>query len=334
MDATSPRFLCVTLLAAIAAVAALGACRRGSPRLGEEGRAAPAAAWLAAEPAAEARVLKLADRCNLLATVLTYRAPMGSETRGAQGVFVENEAVRAAITSQGVPVAGATVRHRDSQERSLFSVGESCGERLALLSPELIQATEAPRAFAYVELTPVSPDSFHFELQVAPIQGGAPQPFSPVAGRVDRRQDGEWVPSPEGRAPARPARPLDAAPHQTKLPTPLPPGRAEATFEIDTGGDMMGAPPKQAGLAAVVREGATERRQTIASCEEASRGSALGGGDNVLDVAICGDMFRLVARPGLVVVERAPENGQPVIVARFPLASSDSRASRPSPLER
>jgi hypothetical protein len=324
------RSLGVTLLAAIAAAAALGACRRGSPRLGE-GTAAPIPAWLTAEAAPQAQALTLPDRCNLLATVLMYRAPVTGEARGAQGLLIEKEAVRA---SQGVPLAAATVRNRDSPERSLFAVGESCGERLALLSPELAQAPGAQRAFAHVELAPVSPDAFRFELRAAPVRGPAPLPFSPVEGRVDRREDGEWVASPKGRVASRAARPLDAEPRETKLATPLPPGRAEATFEIDTGGDIMGASPKQVGLAAVVREGATERRQTIASCEEASRGSALGGGEDVLDAAICGAEFRLMARPGMVVVERAPVSEKPVTVAHFPLASPDARASRPSPLER
>jgi hypothetical protein len=326
------------LLAAVTGAVAVGSgCRRGSPRT--HGRPPADAAssvppWLVTEPATQARALALTDRCDLLATVLTYRAPAAGGSGVVLPSLIDGESARGVLSSRGIPVAAATVR--DGDDRSLFATGESCGDRLALLSTELAQAPEGPPAFAHVALTPLEADAFQFELRIVPIRSsaGSARRSSPVTGHVARRDDGEWVPSQAGRTAARAPRPLDAAPRETKLAMPLPPGRAEATFEIDTGGDIMGAPPRQAGLAVIVREGSKELRQTIASCDQASRGSALGGGGRVLDVAICGRVYRLVARPGVVVVERGSADERPVTVARFRLARPNMRASLPAPAER
>jgi hypothetical protein len=110
--------------------------------------------------------------------------------------------------------------------------------------------------------------------------------------------------SPEPRA-------LDAAPVESALATPLDANRAEAEFAIDTGGDQMGGPAREAALRVVVRFDSRELRQTIASCREIGRGSALGDvGGSVLDLAVCGpDLYRLIAEPGSVRVEREDEHG-------------------------
>ena len=67
----------------------------------------------------------------------------------------------------------------------------------------------------------------------------------------------------------------------------------------------MGASPRQAGLAVIVRYGRHEERQTVASCDDPARGSALGDtGRPVLDLAACDGLYRLVRRSRTVVVER------------------------------
>jgi hypothetical protein len=62
-----------------------------------------------------------------------------------------------------------------------------------------------------------------------------------------------------------------------RLQTPVPPGRAEAFFMLDTGGDQMTQRPREAELMVVVRMAHDEYRQTIASCRYPGLGSALGG---------------------------------------------------------
>jgi hypothetical protein len=60
----------------------------------------------------------------------------------------------------------------------------------------------------------------------------------------------------------------------------------------------------------VVRSGRVERRQIIASCDEASRGNALAStGGAVIDVAACDGLFRLLHRPSKLVVERESADG-------------------------
>lgn len=115
-------------------------------------------------------------------------------------------------------------------------------------------------------------------------------------------------------------RPLDTKPVRIHLQTSVPPGRAEAFFELDTGGDQMTQRPKEAGLIIVVRVGIDEYRQTIASCHEPSLGSALGGGtERELEVAICDGEYWLVSEPGSVSVVRMDRKpgGEPI--TRFDL---------------
>jgi hypothetical protein len=108
-----------------------------------------------------------------------------------------------------------------------------------------------------------------------------------------------------------------------RLQTPVPPGRAEAFFKLDTGGDQMTQRPKEAGLMVVVRVGIDEYRQTIASCQDPGLGSAFGGGtERELEVAICDGEYWLVSEPGTVSVVRMDKKtgGEPV--TRFDLPDS------------
>lgn len=93
----------------------------------------------------------------------------------------------------------------------------------------------------------------------------------------------------------------------------------------------MAAGPKEAGLVVVVRYADRELRQTIASCPDPSRGSALGGtAADVLDVASCGDLFRLRSEPGAVRVEREDARGVRSTVSRIEVGA-DRRAVHPLP---
>jgi len=122
------------------------------------------------------------------------------------------------------------------------------------------------------------------------------------------------------RASAKFPRPLDAEPVRTLLKTPLPPGRAEAFFAMNTGGDQMTLRPKEAGLMVVVRVGTDEYRQTIASCPDFGLGSALGGGtERELEVAMCDGEFWLMSEPGSVSVVRMNEKLNGETIARFNL---------------
>ncbi len=135
--------------------------------------------------------------------------------------------------------------------------------------------------------------------------------------------------APTGNQTGAVRRPLDTEPVRIRLHTPIPPGRAEAFFKLDTGGDQMTQRPKEAGLMVVVRVGIDEYRQTIASCQDPGLGSALGGGtERELEVAICDGEYWLVSEPGSVSVVRMDKkpNGEPV--TRFDLPDS-VRAVRP-----
>lgn len=118
-------------------------------------------------------------------------------------------------------------------------------------------------------------------------------------------------------------RPLDKAPVVRVLSSAVAPGQAEARFEIDTGGDIMGAAAREAGLAVVFRYDRRELRQVIASCPEAVRGNALGDVvAPVLDYAGCDGFFRLVRRGGEVVVELEGDEGGPAaVVTSIPIPS-------------
>lgn len=136
-------------------------------------------------------------------------------------------------------------------------------------------------------------------------------------------------PQESAHSSATQSRALDSAPRRTALTRALPRGIAEASFELDTGGDQ-GASPKQAGLAVVVRFSRTELRQRIASCDEPSLGSALGGGaDGVLEVALCGAEFWLTTGGGKVIAKRHDEQGHDLEVANIPLPQGIAQAVRP-----
>lgn len=131
-------------------------------------------------------------------------------------------------------------------------------------------------------------------------------------------------PQPNTPAPASDGQPreLDAQPIKTKLQAPLPEGRAEALFSLNTGGDQMTETSRQAGLVVIVRVGDDEYRQTIATCPDPGLGSALGGGtERVLEVAICNGEFMLVSEPGLVTVVPIQDGAEGKAIARFELPS-------------
>jgi hypothetical protein len=133
--------------------------------------------------------------------------------------------------------------------------------------------------------------------------------------------------TPRGSVPAK--RPIDSEPRRSKMKEPLPAGRAEAFFALNTGADQGGS-EKEAGLEAVVRFADIELRQTIASCIAPSLGSALGGGtDEFLEVAYCGAEFWLETRNGVVLVTRQTAEAKSAVVSRFLLPAGVARASRP-----
>jgi hypothetical protein len=126
--------------------------------------------------------------------------------------------------------------------------------------------------------------------------------------------------SPTGDQSSATRRALDAEPVTVRLATPLPAGRAEAFFKLDTGGDQMTQRPKEAGLVVVVRVESNEYRQTIASCVDPGLGSALGGGtERELEVAVCDGEYWLVSEPGIVSVVRMDKKPDGEQVARFDL---------------
>ena len=93
-------------------------------------------------------------------------------------------------------------------------------------------------------------------------------------------------------------------------------------FALNTGGDQMTTTAREAGLVVIVRVGADEYRQTVASCPDPGLGSALGGGtERELEVAICNGEFVLVSEPGLVTVVPIENGVEGKAVARFELPS-------------
>jgi hypothetical protein len=129
----------------------------------------------------------------------------------------------------------------------------------------------------------------------------------------------EQTPTPAGAAQPRA---LDAQPAKTKQQSPLPEGKAEALFRLDTGGDQMTETSREAGLVVVVRVGEDEYRQTIATCPDPGLGSALGGGtERELEVAICNGEYVLVSEPGLVSVVPMENGAEGKAIARFELPS-------------
>jgi len=115
-------------------------------------------------------------------------------------------------------------------------------------------------------------------------------------------------------------RPLDAAPVKTRLQAPVPPGRAEAFFTLNTGGDQMGQRAKEAGLMVIVRVGTDHYQQTIASCPDPGLGSALGGGtERELEIAACDGEYWLISEPGRVSVVRMDKKQEGETITQFDL---------------
>jgi hypothetical protein len=122
---------------------------------------------------------------------------------------------------------------------------------------------------------------------------------------------------------------LDAKPVNVRLKIPLPPGRAEAFFKLDTGADQMTQRAKETGLVVVMRIGGDEYSQTISSCRDPGLGSALGGGtERELQVAICDGEYWLISEPGTVTVLRVDRKPDGDEVTRFNLPD-DTRAVKP-----
>jgi hypothetical protein len=136
---------------------------------------------------------------------------------------------------------------------------------------------------------------------------------------------------PPGIESGRTVRSLDSQPRTARLSSPLPSGKAEAFFALDTGQDQMTSRPKDAGLVVVVRYASTELRQTVATCGDPALGSALGGGtDTILEVAGCDGEVRLISSPGQVTVDRIGKDDASTTIARIPLPKSDMRATTPT----
>jgi hypothetical protein len=126
--------------------------------------------------------------------------------------------------------------------------------------------------------------------------------------------------SQNGNEPDIERRILNTEPVKVLLKTPLPPGRAEAFIALDTGADQMMRSRKEAGLMVVVRSENNEYKQTIASCQNPSLGSALGGGtERELEVAICDGEYWLISEPGVVSVLRMDKEPRGKQVFRFTL---------------
>jgi hypothetical protein len=124
-------------------------------------------------------------------------------------------------------------------------------------------------------------------------------------------------------------RPLDPNPVTRPLSPPLPPGKAHAFLQAQTGGDQMSSGPgRQPGLQLVVHVGDREIRQLFASCPDYGLGSALGGGtERELEMAVCGRHdYVLISEPGRVRVARlaarpkpsAPLDGETVVKIDLP----------------
>jgi hypothetical protein len=145
------------------------------------------------------------------------------------------------------------------------------------------------------------------------------------------------APETKGTAPlSAKARADDSEPRTSKLSIPLPSGASEALFAVDTGGDQMTTGARKAArLVLIVRYGASEIRQIIASCRETALGSALGGGTPTdLEVAGCDGEYRLVSIPGEVLVQRIDDGHSPSTVTRIPLPSKGMRAVSPTNRDR
>jgi hypothetical protein len=230
-------------------------------------------------PPGDARAIAAAtldERCALVATIAT-----GSEAR----IFEEALEVKATLAS---PNGGV---------RPLFGAEERCSDRM------IVGATRSGPAdgglIVWIDLSESDRGGYAFKARGAVS----------LAGRIAKDADGAW--RIDGSASTRrQPRQLDRTPVVRDLSSAVSSGQAEARFEIDTGGDMMGAAAREAGLAVVFRYDKRELRQVVASCPEAVRGNVLGDlVEPVLDLAGCDGFFRLIHRGGEIIVERDGGDG-------------------------
>jgi hypothetical protein len=231
--------------------------------------------------------IPLGERCALVGTIIT-----GAEARIFDGAI----AVRASLAS------------RNGAARPFFGAQERCSDRMIVGQPRAVSPDGG--LVVSIDLSEAAPEGYAFEATGAVT----------LAGRIAKDPDGTWRIA--AASTRRKPRPLDKAPVARELSSAMSAGHAEARFEIDTGGgDIMGAPAREAGLAVVFCHDRRELRQVIASCPEAVRGNVLGDAvAPVLDIAGCNGFFRLVRRVGEVVVEReGDEGGSPVVVTSIPI---------------
>ncbi|HET8936164.1 MAG TPA: hypothetical protein VFN67_22120 [Polyangiales bacterium] len=234
---------------------------------------------------------------------------------GALSVF-DSTSARQLARRDGRLVAAATLVDVSSgQERSLFARDERCGDALSLVTPG---PSDPASSFVKLALRPQAESQFSFHVSLDARQ----QPsavFSKLAGVVQASEGSDWKVTfaAAGGADRKP-RPLDAAPVEHALSPPLPAGQVRAGFWIDTGRDLHDGPGMESGLVVIVRYAEREYRQTIASCAEAGRGSALGDVTaTVLDTAACGALYRVVFADAAVSVEREAADGSRSIVTRI-----------------
>jgi hypothetical protein len=284
------------------------------------GASARPAAAPSGELAGEARSLDLGTRCDLIGDILTFPVPSSA---GSWTPFEDEVVRRLAVADEKLVVAAVVQRSPGALTLPLFGAGERCGERLAL------QSGGGSSGRLEITLVPRSPEGFDWTLALTGVQESSPSPMLPLSGSAHRRER-SWRLEIAKPGVVRARRPVDLAPRRIPLAKPLPSGRAEAFLEFDTGGDIMGAPAKEAGLVLVVRHGGHEWRQTIASCAQPARGNALGdvAGDHI-DQAECDGHFEIVAAPGAVRVERSAGSGAPITVTTVPLPDPKARAVVP-----
>ncbi|HHH31211.1 MAG TPA: hypothetical protein ENK57_23080 [Polyangiaceae bacterium] len=109
-------------------------------------------------------------------------------------------------------------------------------------------------------------------------------------------------------------RPVDDTLRSSRRVPPLPEGRVEASFQLDTGGDQMSCRSVEAGIGVVVRVGDQEYRQGLASCAQAGAGDAIAS-PGALESASCDErFFDLIRKPDAIVVR---EGG--TTLARIPI---------------
>lgn len=252
-------------------------------------RTAPAPGSQEAHPGKvrEASTIPLDERCTLVATIIT--------------------AAQARVLDATIQVRG-TWASRSGGAGLLFAPGERCSGRLSVGA----STSEPADGGLAVSIALLDSDQGWYAFNAT----GAVS----LAGQIAKDADGNWRtdgPSSIQRQPRR----LDKTPEERELASAVAPGQAEAWFEIDTGGDIMGAPPREAGLAVVFRYAKRELRQVIASCPEAVRGSVLGDiVDPVLDLVGCDGVFRLIRRSSDVIVERDEGDGaSATIVTSIPI---------------